>query len=85
MYLFNKLITNVSDTCYLISTAEKSKYFLRTQLEVWLDEIIVKVCVLVPGKEGKRSKITFCLKALSVTELKQSQNYSVQVKHFPWR
>lgn len=34
-------------------------------------------------KEGKKSKLTFCLEALSVTELKQSQNYSVQVKHFP--
>lgn len=83
MYLFNILITNVSDTCYLISTVEKSKYFLRTQLEVWLDKFIVKVCVLVMEKEGKKSKLTFCLEALSVTELKQSQNYSVQVKHFP--
>lgn len=60
MYLFNKLITNVSDTCYLISRAEKTKYFLGTQLEVWLDKIILKVCVLVLEEEGKRSKITLC-------------------------
>lgn len=58
--MFNKLITNVSDTCYLISTAEKSKYFLRTQLEVCLDKIILVVCVFLLEKERKRRKITFC-------------------------
>lgn len=40
VYFFNKLITNVSDTCYLIYLAEKSKYFLGTRLGVWLDKII---------------------------------------------
>lgn len=81
MHLFNKLITNVSDTCYLISPAEKSKYFLGTQLEVWPDKIILKVCVLGLEKEGKGSKITFC--CLYKPFLLHSQN-NLKITVFKW-